>query len=290
MSDEPWCATFLGRGPPRPGRFESTLLVRRDRYVGQGMREDLRSRTSPVSAPPFASARVDADFADLFEVKESRVPPVHARVYIATDGLQLERSYGGGTPRRGVLVSDAGLYRVQPVGILFDLVVPARASWHAFQALPILYDLVLAPRFPTDRPPGRDGGAAGAAAWRGHALPVDDDPSLARTLERTRRPRRAADLRPRATGPRGRRRRRALVHDPVRPGLPADVVHGAAGRPVARAGHAADTGRLQGVREDPPTEEQPGRILHEVRFGAEPALALGGRTSTTARWTRPRCS
>src|SRR5687768_16817501 len=33
MSDEPWCATFVGRAPPRPGRVESTLLVRRSRFV-----------------------------------------------------------------------------------------------------------------------------------------------------------------------------------------------------------------------------------------------------------------
>jgi glycogen debranching enzyme len=34
--------------------------------------------------------------------------------------------------------------------------------------------------------------------------------------------------------------------------------------------------RHQGVKSDPLTEEQPGRILHEMRFGADAALALGG--------------
>ena len=34
--------------------------------------------------------------------------------------------------------------------------------------------------------------------------------------------------------------------------------------------------RFQGTQEDPLTEEQPGRILHEVRLGREAALALGG--------------
>jgi glycogen debranching enzyme len=37
--------------------------------------------------------------------------------------------------------------------------------------------------------------------------------------------------------------------------------------------------RLQGVRVDPLTEEEPGRILHEVRLGPEAALALGGGTT-----------
>nr|BFE81342.1 hypothetical protein GCM10020093_039430 [Planobispora longispora] len=33
---EPYHATFLGRARPRPGRADSTLLVVRDRYVGEG--------------------------------------------------------------------------------------------------------------------------------------------------------------------------------------------------------------------------------------------------------------
>jgi glycogen debranching enzyme len=37
--------------------------------------------------------------------------------------------------------------------------------------------------------------------------------------------------------------------------------------------------RLQGVRVDPLTEEEPGRILHEVRLGPDAALALGGGTT-----------
>ena len=37
------------------------------------------------------------------------------------------------------------------------------------------------------------------------------------------------------------------------------------------------------------TEEQPGRILHELRRGPDSADALGG-APTTARSTPPRCS
>jgi glycogen debranching enzyme len=37
--------------------------------------------------------------------------------------------------------------------------------------------------------------------------------------------------------------------------------------------------RLQGVRVEPLTEEEPGRILHEVRLGPDAALALGGGTT-----------
>ncbi|HUO47400.1 MAG TPA: glycogen debranching N-terminal domain-containing protein, partial [Acidimicrobiales bacterium] len=41
VSDEPFSATFVSRCPPRPGHADSTLMVFRSRYVGQGMREDL---------------------------------------------------------------------------------------------------------------------------------------------------------------------------------------------------------------------------------------------------------
>ena len=32
--------------------------------------------------------------------------------------------------------------------------------------------------------------------------------------------------------------------------------------------------RLQGTKDDPDTEEQPGRIVHELRYGAGPSLSL----------------
>ena len=46
--------------------------------------------------------------------------------------------------------------------------------------------------------------------------------------------------------------------------------------PTLALGTLQTLARYQGSREDPLTEEQPGRILHEVRLGAEGALALGG--------------
>ena len=46
--------------------------------------------------------------------------------------------------------------------------------------------------------------------------------------------------------------------------------------PTLALGTLQTLARYQGSREDALTEEQPGRILHEVRLGAEGALALGG--------------
>ena len=62
--------------------------------------------------------------------------------------------------------------------------------------------------------------------------------------------------------------------------------------PALALRHAADPGRAPGRRaRRADTEEEPGRILHEMRFG--PAARLGPRrtaTSTTAPSTPPRCS
>src|SRR4029453_3219973 len=41
MAREPFATTFVARARPQAGRADSTLLVLRHRYVGDGMREDL---------------------------------------------------------------------------------------------------------------------------------------------------------------------------------------------------------------------------------------------------------
>ena len=127
LTPEPWRATFVGRGAPRLGLRESTLLLRRDRYVGQGMREDLTLEN--LASEP-AAIRVaiacDADFADVFEVKESRVRSRRRPRVTTLDGaLQLVRSYPSVGGRRGVVVSSDGAIATAE-GLSFDVVVPAR--------------------------------------------------------------------------------------------------------------------------------------------------------------------
>jgi len=77
---EPYAAAFLGQMPPTAGRADSTLLVVRRRYVGDGMREDVTIQNA-ASRPATCTVTLaaDADFADLFEVKDGRrQPPVRA--------------------------------------------------------------------------------------------------------------------------------------------------------------------------------------------------------------------
>ncbi len=74
VTDDPFSATFVSRCLPAPGRADSTLMVFRSRYVGQGMREDLAIRNfADEPAVCTVEVLVGSDFADLFAVKEGRV-------------------------------------------------------------------------------------------------------------------------------------------------------------------------------------------------------------------------
>ena len=281
MSAEPWRAVFVQRAQPRPGLQDSTLLVRRERFVGRGMREDLTLHNVGGEA---ASVRltidVEADFADLFEVKDGRVSK-HAAPNAAVGAgvLTSTRDYRSGEASRGVLVTcrDA---TVTPAGLELHVVVPARSQWTTtVQVQAVIDGVALAPYFPSDRPLAEAPPARVADAWRRSTSSVrTPDAGLAHVLRRSR-----DDL--------GALR----IFDPEQPGAVA-VAAGAPwfmtlfGRdslltsymslmldPSLALGTLQVLARLQGDGVDPTAEEQPGRILHEVRFGADPGLALGGR-------------
>jgi glycogen debranching enzyme len=284
MTTEPWCATFIGRALPRPGRSDSTLLLRRNRYVGSGMREDITlENLGGETAAVRLRLNVDSDFADLFEVKESRVPDrPPAQTSVHEGSLRLERFYGSKDHSRGVEVRCAEARAdVARRCLVADVVISPHAKWHAVvQVLPVIDGKVLPTRYPTDRPVEETAPARQAREWR-MSSPVlrTGDPSLGRTLERSR-----MDL--------GALR----IVDPEEP----DVAVVAAGAPWFMTLFGRDSlltsymalpidqklalgtlktlARLQGEVNDPASEEEPGRILHEVRFGAEPSLVLGGRS------------
>jgi glycogen debranching enzyme len=278
FSGEPHHATFLGRGKPRAPGQESTLLVQRERYVGAGMREDIIVRNvgqEPVSVR--IDVHVDADFADLFAVKEGRALPATDReVRVVAGVLELERITAAS--RRGVRVraagAEAGMGR-----ITFRQIIGAKQRWSTtVEALATLDGVETAPSYPVGKPIEDAAPSVRLNEWTAHAPGVSGvDEELCRTLRRTQQ-----DL--------GSLR----IFDPLHPGRP--VV--AAGAPWFMALFGRDSllaaymalpmdqnlaigtlhtlARYQGARLDSVTEEQPGRILHEMRFGDEAALALGG--------------
>src|SRR5580698_4387790 len=87
---EPYSASFLGRMPPRAGKADSTLLVIRRRYVGDGMREDITLRNTSSKTKRFrVTVIAEADFADLFEVKGRSKSRAGASTALADSGLTI---------------------------------------------------------------------------------------------------------------------------------------------------------------------------------------------------------
>ncbi|KMS67526.1 amylo-alpha-1,6-glucosidase [Streptomyces leeuwenhoekii] len=278
IAEEPYEALFLGRARPRPGHSEATVLVERRRYVGAGMREDLVLRNlGNEAAACVLTLRVEADFADLFEVKEGRVKPRGQYGVDYGDGvLALTRTWRGES--RGVRIAAEDAI-CSPGRLTFRAVVPPRGTWRTSVLVTPVIDGVETPTsFPLERPVEQAGPSVRSTEWRetGPRVKVGDE-SLALTLRRS-----CQDL--------GALR----IFDPERPDTPV-VAAGAPwfmalfGRdslltalmalpldPQLALGTAQTLARYQGVKTDPVTEEEPGKIPHELRFGVEASLALGG--------------
>jgi glycogen debranching enzyme len=286
MTPEPYRATFLGRLPRRSGRTDTNLVVQRERRVGNGLREDVVIH-NPGGEPSACTVTiaVEADFADLFEVKEGRVQTRGER-RVQAQGERLVMDQRWRDSHRGTIVESPGGVMIaatsvdQCAGIIrYDVVVPARGQWSASLLVrPVLDGEDVEASFPLDRPVMESLPAQRLQRWQ-ETTPIASTghDGLRRALRRSQQ-----DL--------GALR----IFDGEDPSLAA-VAAGAPwfmalfGRdslltaymalPVDRSlalGTLRTLARRQGRRTDPFTEEEPGRILHEVRLGVESALSLGG--------------
>jgi len=277
LPHEPFRTTFLARVPPQSSSTE--LLVERRRYVGEGMREDLRVRNLGMQT---VAARlrldVDSDFADLFAVKESRVQERSGESSISVEGETIALGCRSGTLDLGVRISATGAqaHRGQ---LAFDLLLAPRSDWETtVMVIPVVDGEEVQPTFPTGRPVEESHPAQRLQRWRAASPAVEtEDVELLRTLRQS-----MEDL--------GALR----LFDPGDP----DTVAVAAGAPWFMALFGRDSllssymalpldptlalgtmktlARMQGTKVDTRTEEQPGRILHETRLGADFPLAHGG--------------
>jgi glycogen debranching enzyme len=286
MAPEAYRGVFLGRLPRRAGRTDSNLLVQRDRRVGNGLREDLLIR-NPSEVPMGCTVTITAesDFADLFEVKDGQVRTRGDRQsHVELERLVLGQNWSGG--HRGAVVVapggsvDAASCVAHSAGtIRYQIVVPARGQWTAsILVQPVVDGEEVEPFFPLECPPDDSLPARRLQRWHeATPLATTGHEGLQRVLRRSQQ-----DL--------GALR----IFDPQDPSLVA-VAAGAPwfmalfGRdslltaymalPVDRSlavGTLRTLARHQGRVTDPLTEEEPGRILHEVRLGVESGLSLGG--------------
>ena len=290
QSHEPFACTFLSRMPPTAGMADSTMLVTRRRVLNDGMHEEISLRNMS-SEPLGVSLRigVTGDFADVFEVKEGRVRDDATgteglTIDVDNDVIRLNREVAAhlrGATITGARHSDANL-EVSASQLTWHAVVPARGTWStSVQITPSLdgRDLTEFKSAQAQASGIRSTGPEQRLAdWRRQSPLVKvSDPRLAAVFAAS-----TEDL--------GSLR----IFDPEH----ADRAVIAAGAPWFMTIFGRDSlvtswmvlpldpslalgtlrtlASLQGSRVDPQTEEQPGKILHEMRFGMQASLWLGG--------------
>jgi len=275
----PFAATFVVRARPPAGRADSSLMALRHRHVGRGMREDLIVRNYGEE-PAYCSLelRFSADFANLFAVKEGRARP-EGRVELETTREGLHFRYRKGAGERGLRITSSMPAQFVSDLAAWELVVPARGSWSTcLQFTAVIEGDDIEPRYPCGQPVEASTPHQRLDRWREAVPEVDtDDLYLHQAVTKG-----AEDL--------GSLR----IFDPDHP----DRAVLAAGAPWFMTLFGRDSlltswmalivdptlaqdvlqtlARFQGVDVDPRNDEEPGRILHEMRFGAAPSLSLGG--------------
>jgi glycogen debranching enzyme len=267
---DPFSAAFVARS----GR---SLLVRRYRYIGRGMREDLVIRNFGAEAAYCAiSYKIDTDFADLFAVKEGKATPDGERDTEVRPNGTVHWSRRTGT-RRGVRFALAG--EVVPSATSLEVIIPPHAEWSTcLQVTPIIEDEEIQPRYLCGQPVDRAMPFERLEKWR------RDSPVVTTEHDGLR----AAVIR--SVDDLGALR----IFDPDFPERTV-VAAGAPwfmtlfGRdslltswmallvdPDLALGVLQTLARFQGAEVDPRRDEEPGRILHEMRFGTATSLSLGG--------------
>ncbi|MGH9082388.1 MAG: amylo-alpha-1,6-glucosidase [Acidimicrobiales bacterium] len=275
----PYSATFVARRPPRPGTADSTLLVVRDRYVGNGMLERITVRNlGRETAGAVLSLVFDADFAGLFEVKEGRArsrPDIEREA----DGATVRLAQRSPPDHRGVRLSGTGQAMASPGQLSWQVVIaPRDERTVSAEIAPVMEGQEISLHYRAGQPVEASQPAAQMAAWREAAPAITTpDERLSRLLATS-----AEDL--------GALR----VFDPDEP----DHAVVAAGVPWFMTLFGRDSlltswmvlphdgslalgtlqtlARLQGTKVEPMSEEEPGRILHEVRSGLDAEMSLGG--------------
>jgi glycogen debranching enzyme len=270
IARHPFAATFVSRSQPRPGQPDSTILVERSRYVGNGMREDIVIHNLGREPATCAIAfELDADFAHLFEVKENRVRK-HGRRSVEVTKTTMSFAYEYGEMTRRLDVEFPPDAQVAPHLATLDVTIPTDGEWRISLEFSLTLDGdPVALRYSGDDPVGRSVPVARLRAWE-------------ETTPRIRTEHHDFD----ATFLQSQQDLAALqISDPEHPER--TVI--AAGAPWFMTLFGRDSlitslmtlgvdpslatstlltlARLQGDRVDDDSEEQPGKILHEMRRG-----------------------
>jgi glycogen debranching enzyme len=250
---------------------EGCLFLELDRRVAGALHDDLRVTSyAPSPVRTTLVLQLDADFADVFEVREQEhVPPRLAIERIPRrDGLTL--AYERGDFRRGLHVTIRGPTSPEVVGslLVFDLVLGRDDEWRlCIDAEPEVDGTVL--RFVGD-PHEREAAARDDAS----AVSVRAEPLLAAPFERGCADLRALEIADEEGAPpyvaAGAPWFYALFgRDSLVPSLTAGLTGTRPARGALRA-----LGALQARERDDWRDAEPGKLPHEVRHGELAQLDL----------------
>ncbi|MFI6867008.1 glycogen debranching N-terminal domain-containing protein [Nocardia sp. NPDC050406] len=273
MMPEAFRARFVARKPPNPGVADATVLVLRRRMIGDGMRETIEVHNlGDEDTAMTVTLTADSDFADLFAVKAGRANGGGCEINASENSLHLTDRRDSG---RGLTVSATNDPMIQPGSLSWRIVVPRHSSWQTVVfCQPIIEHRAVPLNLADD---DEDSPTNKIRQWRATATSLTAGGSgLNAILQRTE-----SDL-------------GALRLDD-----PADgTAYVAAGAPWFMALFGRDSlltswmallldsalalgtlrqlAKLQGTEVDPVTEEEPGRIMHEMRHGPSGDQVLGG--------------
>ncbi len=263
-------ADFVLRRRPGSGQADSTMLVVRARTVDRGLHETITlENVGREATTTIMSVQVDADFADLFTVKNGGATTGRSVATVTSDELTMRSTQEIG---RSVRIRATGEPVVSHSALTWRIVIPARGSWRTTISVDASSD---------GEPPAQlepmDQDIA-EAQRHGHETVLDvANPDIAAVLGRTIADLDSLRMIDERTG-----------HTYVAAGAPwfmtlfgRDSLLTAWMALPLEVGLAVGTlqtlASLQGTVVNPMTEEQPGRILHEQRRGPDSDLALGGQ-------------
>ncbi|WP_255769979.1 amylo-alpha-1,6-glucosidase [Pseudarthrobacter sulfonivorans] len=271
-------ATFVGRARWPDGRFDSPLVVRQERHVGPGLQDDITLENySSEAVDCEIELLVDADQADLFDVKGGRAINQDS-LSRTVKGAELVIEAVRNGQRRGSAIRAAGA-DVTTDALRFKAHIPARGKWStSVIVVPLINGEAPRDPFTESGLPRHRSGVQRHLAWEETVPRITvGDGNIEATLRRSQ-----SDL--------GSLR----IFDAQHPDRAA-VAAGAPwfmalfGRdsllssymslmidPQLAAGTLQTLAGLQGEKVDPDSEEEPGRIPHEVRLGVTAGLSLGG--------------
>lgn len=263
---------FLVPGPSAV-YIDAKVSVIRQRTVGNGFREQL-TILNHDDEPLDVVVRVEADcdFADLFEVKDALEKTGSYSRHVTERGLQL--AYERDTFRRATSISSTHECMPDESGLTFELQISPHGEWST--ELDVAIELAK---------PDEDGDRAGSLAWQARR-PVRN---MARNLEKWLQdaPRLECDWDPlKTTYRRSLVDLAALRFSPISAGgrsLPAaglpwfmtmfgrdsifTSLQALPYEPELAATTLRELALRQGTRIDDFRDEDPGRILHEMRYG-----------------------